>query len=99
MPEREDYAPDETADRGQVFDAAAYRALELDDLFRCLDTTKLVLGQCALQRSLTSPSTDPDGVRARQEALLEIEGSPRIAQAAAVPGRFQRQGASRRSST
>ena len=77
-PEREDYTPNETADKGQVFDAAAYRALELDDLFKCLDTTKLVLGQCALQRSLTSPSTDPAGVRARQEALLEIEGSPEL---------------------
>ena len=77
-PEREDYAPNETADKGEVFDAAAYRALELDDLLKCLDTAKLALGQCALQRSLTSPSTDPAGVRARQEALLEIEGSPEL---------------------
>jgi hypothetical protein len=77
-PEREDYTPGETVAAGEVFDAAAYRALELDDLFERLDTVKLTLGRCALQRGLTSPSTDVAGVRARQEALLEIESSAEL---------------------
>ena len=77
-PERVDYTPGETAAVGEVFDAAAYRALELDDLFERLDTAKLLLGQCVLQRGLTSPSTAVAGVRARQEALLEIESSAEL---------------------
>ena len=74
-PEREDFLPGETADRGQVFDAAAYGALELEGLMGRLDTARLVLGKCALQRSLASPTTEAHGVRARQQALIEIEGS------------------------
>ena len=74
-PEVADFRPGETAKEHQVFDDAAYSALELDGLMQRLDTTELVLGRCTLQRNLTSPSRDPEGVRARQQALLEIEGS------------------------
>ena len=75
-PEPADHAPDGEHAADQVFDGQAYRALEMELVFEKLDSTKLTLGRCALQRVLTAPQRDAEAVRARQEALAEILASP-----------------------
>ena len=74
-PEPSDFAPGDAAGSGHAFDEEAYKALEMDALFSTLDTTNSTLGRCALQRALAAPHADADAVRARQEALAEIDES------------------------
>jgi hypothetical protein len=75
-PEPADFGPGSDGDNPQVFDVEAYQALEMQTVYDAVDSTKLLAGQCALQRALASPHRDVEAIRARQEALSEIHESP-----------------------
>ena len=74
-PEPADHAPGADVDEAQVFDYEAYQALEMEAVFATLDTTKLTLGRSALQRAIAAPHCDAEAIRARQDALTELQES------------------------
>jgi hypothetical protein len=56
-----------------VIDETTFRTIEVDKLFDALDHATTDIGKATLYRSLAQPLGTPDLIRAKQDALREIE--------------------------
>ena len=61
-----------------VLDAAAYAAIEVEELFDTVNHAATIAGQTVLYRSLTQPLSDLAAIEAKQEALREIRDNPPV---------------------
>jgi hypothetical protein len=64
-----------------VIDEATFRTIEVDKLFDTINQGSTRIGQAVLYRSLTHPLADAKSVKAKQDALAEIESSPELREA------------------
>jgi hypothetical protein len=56
-----------------VIDAAAFKTIEVDELFDKLNHAHTTVGQAVLYRSLTQPLDNAAAINAKQDALKELE--------------------------
>ncbi|XSG85897.1 MAG: MutS-related protein [Methylohalobius sp. ZOD2] len=63
-----------------VIDPATADTMEVEALFDAVDGTRTLIGQATLYRSLTNPLTDIDLIRAKQEALRELQANDGLRQ-------------------
>ena len=63
-----------------VIDIGTFQALEIDRLFDSVDHAATHTGKATLYRSLVRPLVDPDLIRAKQDAVREIEAKPELRQ-------------------
>lgn len=61
-----------------VIDSQTFRVIEVDQLFTAIDHTTTAIGRAVLYRSLTAPSAAADEIRAKQEAVRELESEPAL---------------------
>lgn len=61
-----------TIDKG-VIDQSAFNTIEVDELFDTINRAKTLAGQAVLYRSLARPIDDLDAIKAKQEAVKEIQ--------------------------
>jgi DNA mismatch repair protein MutS len=61
-----------------VIDEASFKTLEIDRLFEVLNTSRTLVGQAVLYRSLVQPLVFPEVIGAKQEALQELESDIRL---------------------
>lgn len=59
--------------REGVIDESTFQVLEIDKLFDALNTARTIIGQATLYRSLAQPLRSAEIIKAKQEALREIE--------------------------
>ena len=58
-----------------VIDEQTFRVIEVDQLFGAVNQATTRIGQAVLYRSLTQPLVSGDSIRAKQDAVREIEGT------------------------
>jgi hypothetical protein len=63
-----------------VIDEATFRTIEVDKLFDTLDRGTSRIGGAVLYRSLTHPLDEAEVVKAKQDALTEIDANPALAE-------------------
>jgi DNA mismatch repair protein MutS len=63
-----------------VIDAAAFKTIEVDELFDKLNYAHTTVGQAVLYRSLTQPLDNLAAINAKQDALKELEKNPSLKQ-------------------
>lgn len=63
-----------------VIDAGTFQAIEIDKLFDSVDHAATLTGKATLYRSLVRPLVDADLIRAKQDAVREIEARPEMRQ-------------------
>jgi energy-coupling factor transporter ATP-binding protein EcfA2 len=63
-----------------VIDEAAFKTIEVDELFDKLNYAQTTVGQAVLYRSLTQPLDSLSEINAKQEALKELEKNPELKQ-------------------
>lgn len=61
-----------------VIDEATFRAIEVNELFQALDYAHTRIGQAVLYRSLARPLDDAGLIKAKQDALRELEQRPEL---------------------
>lgn len=61
-----------------VVDAATFGVIEADKLFEAVNHAATRIGQAALYRSLAQPSADISIIRAKQDAVREIQDDPSL---------------------
>jgi hypothetical protein len=61
-----------------VLDEQTFRVIEVDQLFGAVNHATTCIGEAVLYRSLTQPLMSSDSIRAKQEAVREIEDSPAL---------------------
>lgn len=61
-----------------VIDQATFATIEMDKLFDTMNFADTIVGQSTLFRSLTQPLTEREAIRAKQEALREIQDEPGV---------------------
>ncbi|MDD5034138.1 MAG: DNA mismatch repair protein MutS [Methylococcaceae bacterium] len=65
--------PSAVASGEGVIDETSFRTIEVDKLFEAVDHTATRIGRAVLYRSLARPLAEPALIRAKQEAVREIE--------------------------
>lgn len=61
-----------------VIDGATFKTIEVDRLFDSINGAKTIIGQATLYRSLAGPADNLDEIRAKQEAVRELESNADI---------------------
>jgi hypothetical protein len=61
-----------------VVDAATFGVIETDKLFEAVNHAATRIGQASLYRSLARPLADDSMIRAKQDAVREIQGDPAL---------------------
>jgi DNA mismatch repair protein MutS len=61
-----------------VIDAATFQAIEVDKLFDSIDHAATLTGKATLYRSLVKPLAAGELIRAKQDAVREIEADPAL---------------------
>lgn len=61
-----------------VVDQQAFNTIEVDELFDTVNHARTIAGQSVLYRSLTQPSVSVEEIKAKQEAVKEIQQNPLI---------------------
>ncbi len=61
-----------------VLDQASFDTIEVDELFETVNYARTVSGQTLLYRSLAQPLSDYAEIRAKQEAICEIQQQPGV---------------------
>jgi len=61
-----------------VIDEAAFNTVEVDKLFDAVNYATTTIGQAVLYRSLAQPLSDLDEIKAKQEALKELQDNPAL---------------------
>ncbi len=59
-----------------VIDERAFNTIEVDELFDTVNHASTIVGQAVLFRSLALPSDNLDEVKAKQQAVAELQGNP-----------------------
>ena len=63
-----------------VIDDGAFKTIEVDELFDYVNHAKTTVGQAVLYRSLTQPLNSTNEIKAKQEALKELETNSELKQ-------------------
>ncbi|GAB6141237.1 hypothetical protein JCM14076_19660 [Methylosoma difficile] len=61
-----------------VIDAGAFNTIEVDKLFDAVNHTTTTIGQAVLFRSLSQPCYDTAAIRAKQDAVRELQSNPEL---------------------
>jgi hypothetical protein len=61
-----------------VVDASAFNTIEVDKLFDAVNHAHTTIGQAVLYRSLSQPCDDTVAIRAKQEAVRELQNNPEL---------------------
>jgi hypothetical protein len=63
-----------------VIDTASFQSIEVDKLFDSVNHAATVAGQATVFRSLVQPLASAEAIRAKQDALRELEGNAALCQ-------------------
>ena len=61
-----------------VIDQTAFNTIEIDKVFDSVNHAATTVGQATLYRSLCKPLSDIKAIKAKQEALHELEKNPQL---------------------